>query len=372
MTPHSLALRIRGRRRTAEIRVLVTGAGSGSSSNLVRALRTMTHPPVIVGVNHDRFTLQQSAADANYLCPRYDSPDFIESALDIVDRQSLNVVMPSDDDAVKAFSDARDQFPLDLFLPARRSIELCQDKYALNRFLLRRAIPAPRAHKLRELKNVDKVMSRFSRGRIMWCRARRGSRSLAATPVASSLQARSWITQWRDLQGVKVSDFMLAEYLPGRHVVVYSVWLCGRLLLARSAEMLSYFAAGNNPSGVFSLPSLAKMVVIPEALRTSARALKAIEKRPTGVFIVEMKGSVTGKLCITEINAGRFPSGASALLSAGTYNMIEVFARAAIGRPISIADPLGDLSDRYLVRDIDSLPGVFTTAELLEGVRRTT
>jgi hypothetical protein len=353
-----------------DIRVLITGAGTGSSGNLVRALRAMTPPPVIVGVNHDRFTLKQSLADVNYLCPRYDTHQFVDSVLEIVKQESINVVMPTDDDAVKAFSETRDRFPVELFLPRRETIELCQDKYALNVFLRRRTIPAPLAYEVRALRDLERIFAGFSRDGLLWCRARRGSRSLAATPVATVEQARAWITQWRDLQGVKVSDFMMAEYLPGRHIVVYSVWRDGRLLLARSVEILSYFAAGNNPSGVFSLPSLAKTVVVPEALQVTVRALQAIETRPSGAFIVELKESANGVLCITEINAGRFPSGATALLSAGKHNMIAVFALSAVGEPVTIDNPHSSSSNYYLVRDIDAIPGVFSTTELLEGIQR--
>ena len=357
--------------KKVDIRVLITGAGTGSSSNLIRALRTMTPVPVIVGVNHDRFTLKQSLADVNYLCPQYDTHHFIDSALEIIRKEFINVVMPTDDDAVRALSEGRDQFPFELFLPRRETIELCQDKYALNLFLRRRTIPAPLAYEVRILRDVDRIFAHFSRDGLLWCRARRGSRSLAATPVASVEQARAWISQWRDLQGVKVSDFMLAEYLPGRHIVVYSVWRDGCLLLARSVEILSYFAAGNNPSGVFSLPSLAKTVVEPEALRVTVRALQAIEKHPSGAFIVELKESATGVLCITEINAGRFPAGATALLSTGKHNMIAVFALSAVGERVTIDDPYDSSPDYYLVRDIDAIPGVFSITELLEGIQRT-
>src|SRR5207244_3341308 len=45
------------------IRALVTGAGTGSSGNVIRALRAMTPVPFRVGVNHDRFTRAQLAAD---------------------------------------------------------------------------------------------------------------------------------------------------------------------------------------------------------------------------------------------------------------------------------------------------------------------
>jgi carbamoyl-phosphate synthase large subunit len=354
---------------TSRIRALITGAGTGSSGNVVRALRAMRPVPHIVGVHSDRFTLRQSLADRSYLCPPVAAETFVPAVLDIVKRQRINVVMPGDDDAVKALSDHRRRFPMPLFLPRRATIDLCQDKYALCVFLRRRRIPAPLTYALRSLEGLAPIFARFSRKGLLWCRARRGSRSVAATPVATVEQARGWITQWRDLRGVKISDFTLSEYLPGRHFIVQSVWREGRLLLAQATEVLSYFAAGNNPSGSFSLSSLAKTVVAPEALQVTLRAVRAIEKRPSGTFFVELKEAAGGVPCVTEINAGRFPSGVTALLALGRHNMVAVFVLAALGEPVTIDDPYGSSEDHYLVRDIDAVPGVYSAAELSEGIR---
>jgi hypothetical protein len=349
-----------------QIRVLVTGAGTGSSANLIRALRTMTPRPYVVGANNDRFVLKLSIADSNYLCPDAAASEFTGALLNIVKRERINVVMATDDNVVKALSDRRRRFPIDLLLPRRETIDLCQDKYALNVLLRRRNVPAPRTFEIRSLRGLDKIFAHFSNEGLLWCRARRGSRSLAAAPVANIEQARSWITQWRDLQGLKVSDFTLAEYLPGRHFIVQSVWHKGRLLRAQAIEVLSYFAAGNNPSGVFSLSCLAKTVAAPEAVQVAQSAVRALEKAPSGAFFVELKESADGIPSITEINAGRFPSGVTALLAVGKDNMIAAFAATAIGEQVSIAEPNGSALEYYMVRDIDVIPRVFPATELVE------
>jgi hypothetical protein len=359
-----------GSMKKRDIRALIIGAGTGSSGNLIRALRIMTPRPYIVGLNDDRFVLKLSLADRNYLGPEPTSDEFANSILEIIRRERINVVMPTDDNVVKALSDERDRFPIELLLPRKDTIDLCQDKYALNAFLRRRAISAPLTYEVRSLRDLDRIFARFSRADLLWCRARRGSRSLAAIPVATAEQARAWITQWRDLQGIKVSDFTLGEYLPGRHFIVQSVWRNGSLLRARSIEVLSYFAAGNNPSGVFSLSCLAKTVLATEALEVALRAVQALERHPSGAFFIELKETVDGNPSITEINAGRFPSGVTALLAVGKDNMIAIFALAAVGRAITATDPYGSALEHYLVRDIDAVPGVFSATNLLEGICR--
>lgn len=353
-----------------DIRALITGAGIGASGNLIRALRAMPSKSYIVGVNDDRFLIKLSLADRNYLCPQPARSEYVDAVLEIIRRERINVVIPTEDNVVKVLSDARDRFPLELLLPRKRTIDLCQDKYALNVFLRDRVISAPLTHEIKSLRDLDRIFARFSRAGVLWCRSRHGARSLGATPVATAEQARAWITQWRDLRGIKVSDFTLSEYLPGRHFIVHSVWRNGDLLRAQSIEVLSYFAAGNNPSGIFSLACLAKTVNAGSPLEVALSAVRALERHPSGAFSVELKESVTGVPSITEINAGRFPAGVTALLAVGKDNMVAVFASAALGRTISVGEPHGSAQEHYLVRDIDAVPGVFSATDLLEGICR--
>jgi carbamoyl-phosphate synthase large subunit len=357
-------------KKKRDIRVLISGAGTGTSGNVIRALRVMKPKPKIIGINHDRFVIKQSLADRDYLCPEPASSEFVDSILEIIKRERINVVIPTDDSVVKALSDARDRIPIDLRLPRRKTIDLCQDKYALNVFLRDRAVPVPLTYEVRSLRHLRAIFARFSRVGVLWCRARRGSRSLAATPVTTEEQARAWIMLWRDLQGVEVSDFTLGEYLPGRHFIVQTLWHNGRLLCAQSVEVLSYFAAGNNPSGTFSLSCLAKTVVASEALQVTLSAVRALERYPSGTFCVELKETTEGAPLITEINVGRFPSGVTTLLAIGNDNMIAVFASAAVGHLITVNEPYGSALERYLVRDIDAIPGVYSVTDLAKGVYR--
>src|SRR5262249_18692102 len=138
-----------------QIRVVITGAGTGSSGNLIRALRAATPRPYLIGVHDDRFMLKLSLADRNYLCPKLGSAEFVDTMVEIIKREQVNVIMPTDDNAVKVLSDARDRFAIELLLPSRRTIRLCQDKYALNLFLRDRAISAPVTYEVQTLRDLD-------------------------------------------------------------------------------------------------------------------------------------------------------------------------------------------------------------------------
>ena len=220
-------------------------------------------------------------------------------------------------------------------LRRRETIDLCQDKQALNAFFRDGGIPVPRFYEVGSLDDLEEIFARFEGDGVLWCRVRRGSRALGATAVTNVDQARSWIAQWRDLRGIKVSDFTLGEYLPGRHYVA-TAFDAGRLLLAQTTETLSYFAVGNNPSGTSSMPNLSRTVVAPEPLRISTRSARSRTVRRG--FRVEFKETLDGNPAIMEINAGRFPAGTTNLLAACPTNMIEVFARASAGEIMAIQE----------------------------------
>jgi len=350
------------------IRALVTSAGSGAAGNLIRALRRVPHA-YIVGINDDRFTLRQSSADRSYLCPVPGKKSFIDFVSEVVRRERVNVIMPGDDNFVKAFSDARRRFPHQLLLPAQKTIDLCHDKFALSEFFRCKRIRVPRTYAVTSLRTIEAVFARFPYESMLWCRARRGSRSVGATPVMNVEQARAWITLWRDMHGVAASDFTIGEYLPGRHFVVPSIWHKGTLLRVQATEILAYFAAGNNPSRVSSLGALAKTVVADDALRTALDAARALERRPNGVFCVELREAADGVPAITEINIGRFPAGIAALLAIGKDNMVGLFASAATGNPTTAAEPLGTAKEYYMVRDIDAEPGIVSASRLQKVMR---
>ena len=74
----------------------------------------MSPKPHVVGVNHDRFFLKLSIADANYVTPDPDGGEFTDALLKIIKRERINVVMATNDNVVKVLSDDRRRYKIDL------------------------------------------------------------------------------------------------------------------------------------------------------------------------------------------------------------------------------------------------------------------
>jgi carbamoyl-phosphate synthase large subunit len=197
---------------------------------------------------------------------------------------------------------------------------------------------------------------------------RTGSGSTGAIPVARPEQARSWIAYWTEMRGVPATSFILSEYLPGRDFSCQAVWKSGALVLVKTCERLSYFGGGGNPSGTSSISQLAKTVFAPEVVAVCTAAIRAIDPRASGTFNFDLRENARGVPCLTEINAGRFPSGTNIFDLTGRFNLAATFVRVALDEPVRLREAYDPAEGYYTVRDLDTLTGVFHADELFDKI----
>jgi biotin carboxylase len=352
-----------------ERQLLVSGAGSGGTNNLIASLRERdTAGLFIVGYHTDRFILMKSPADRNYVMPPTTHPRFADTLRRIVEKERIDLIIPTQDVDVLALVRCEGAIAARVFLPSPSTIELCQDKYELTTFLRARNVPAPETYPVASLDEIDASFARLGSPSRVWCRIRVGSGSRGAIPVGSVEQARSWITYWQQMRGVPVSSFTLSEYLPGRDFLCQSIWKDGTLILARTFERLSYFDGSNRASGVSSFSALAKTVYEPQVFEVCRQAVLAVDRNASGLFSIDLKANADGVPCVTEINAGRFFIGMTSFDRVCKHNMTLAYVRLALGEPVDLRDEYDVAADYYLVRDLDTLPRVFHADEMFEGI----
>lgn len=351
-------------------RVLVLEAGSAPSSNLIRSLQAGDPSLTIIGCNTSRFVLKKSAAERNYVLPL--STGALAAALrSIIQAERIDLVIPTNDGDVARLVRLRGKLGCRTFLPSRRLIERCHDKYALTVFLRQRGIPVPKTYPIEDPSRIDRIFRRFGARSKLWCRIRAGSGSYGAIPVRSPDQVRGWMAFWEGMRAVPRGSFTLSEYLPGRDYSVQCLWHRGRLVLAKMAERITYLNTGS-PSGRSSMPALAKTVHDPYVIDVCARAIRALDARASGVFFVDLKESEQGDPCITEINAGRFATMTNIHDLAGKHNMAVTYVRLALGKKVTIPHAYDYAEGFYLVRSVDTLPAVLRKDELFEDVESVT
>jgi carbamoylphosphate synthase large subunit len=349
-------------------RLLVMGAGSAGAENLIRSLRGADSSLVLLGGNDDRFVVRRSAADARHVVPSPGTPRFVPALRRLIRESRIDLVIPTIDRDVQALSDARAEFRGQLFLPAARVIALCRDKYRLTTALRRQGVRAPATYPVRGPDGVDEIFARLGRPSRVWCRPRTGTCARGGGAVSTPDEARRWMAVWETMQGVPISAFTLAEYLPGREILCQSVWQRGRMVLANTFERLAYFGADNIPSGVTSLSSLAKTVIEPHVVEISRAAIAAVAPGASGAFSVDVKEDAEGRPHVTEINAGRFFMAMTAFDRVLKHNIALTYVRLARKERVDLGEVYDAVADYYMVRDMDTEPGVFHADDFFDGV----
>ena len=188
-------------------------------------------------------------------------------------------MIPGNDRDARVLAEMHERTPLPCrtFLPALKTIALCQDKYDLNLRLRDRDVPVPRTYPVSDRASLVEAWRALAPRDLAWCRIRRGGASRGATKVRDADQAWDWISYWHTMRGVPVEDFTLSEFLPGRDYNVQGIWFKGRLVLIKMCERLSYLNANQQPSGMASTPALAKTVWEPAAIAACEAAICAID-----------------------------------------------------------------------------------------------
>ena len=348
-------------------RVLVTRAGSGAATTFMTGLRQGGLGITIVGCHDDPFVLKKSSADANYLVPPVWDRRYPTALIHVVAHERIDLVVPVSDGDVDAVSRARSLLGDRIFLPAPRTLAICRDKLRLAECLRRSGVPAPASFPVAGLSSLRAVFRKLPRGRGAWCRARLGAGSLGAAPVASAEQARAWVGLWCAVRGASPSDFMVAEYLPGRDFACQTLWVDGTLVLVKTTERLAYVDGRSRLSGTSSVASLHKTVRDERVVDIVKHAVLAVDKRASGAFSIDLKENADGQPAVTEINAGRLLSGTTIFDVVGQYNMSATYVRLGVGQDPEIRDVYDSIEGHYVCRDLDTQPHVFDRIGFWDG-----
>lgn len=352
-------------------KILLTGAGSGGGENLIRSLRAGSVPLEIYGSNMDEHVLARSGADKKVYLPSAGKEEYTEALARVVRREGIELVIPNNDTEVGRLSQDRERIPCTVFLPPKDTVTVCQDKLQMHRIFEGAGIAQASYRGLESLDDIEAFMADFPCDRY-WIRPRRGSGSMGATWIEKPHQAKAWIGLWMELRGLRLNDFIISEFLPGRDYAFQSVWKDGRPVVAKLVERLVYFLGRNRLSNMSSTPAVAKTLRDDDALETIFKAIHAVAGTPHGNFCLDLKGRSEGTMCVTEFNIGRFCMITPIFDMTGKYNTAEMHVRAALGLDISVDDPIDIEENCYLLRDLDTPPTILREAEfnrIIEGAK---
>ncbi|MBU1999383.1 MAG: carboxylate--amine ligase, partial [Candidatus Omnitrophica bacterium] len=332
-------------------RILITGAGGTPSTNFVRSLRKSGERFFIIGVDCDEYYLQRAETDIRYLVPKTSSTDYIPVLKDIIRKYKAELIYSQPDPEIAIISKYRDSLGIRTFLPADRTIEICQSKLASYNVWKEAGLKVPRTIRLNGAQDLKEAYSKF--GKPVWLRAIVSYGGGKDSFYTSDLEvAKAWI---RHCNGW--GNFTASEYLSPDSVTWLSLWKDGELIVAQGRKRL-YWEFGNRaPSGVTGLTGTGVTVSDPIVDKLAQKVIFAIDKKPNGIFAVDLTYDKKGVPNPTEINIGRFFTTHLFFTEAG-LNLPYIFVKLAFGeKPPKIRKKVNPLPEGLAwVRGMDFLP----------------
>jgi carbamoyl-phosphate synthase large subunit len=272
----------------------------------------------------------------------------------------VDFVHPQPSSEALVISGARKKVGANVFLPPAGVMRTGQDKLLSQRVLAKAGVPVAET---RAVAGGDDAAAVFrDLGKPLWVRARRGAGGRLSLLCASAEEARLWIDLWIK-RGTPRDEFIIQEYLPGRNIAWDSIWKDGNLVTSYARERLEYPFKHISPSGITGTPSVARTVRDKPLNSIAKKAVTAIDSKPSGAYSIDMRESSAGRMCVTEVDAGKFHSTmplwgliAVSHLNLPWYaNLADLYVRLGLGEKVREKIPQTDLipDGYYLLRDMD-------------------
>jgi len=349
-----------------QIKVLVLGAGAPSGVNFIKSL--LLKNIICYGTDSNKYHihLAQPYTHQTFLVPRCTHADYINSINRIIENNDIDFVHPQSSVQVKVISENRNKIKCKIFLPKKETIEICQDKMASALIWWTNGLcKEPISIDIRAGLVKQEIKYALDKYNKIWLRATEGAGGRGSTPVENVETGYHWIRYWRSKDWQKNSfweqwEWMAQPYLPGRNIAWHSLWKDGKLIISQAREHLEYIYPYLAPSGITGTPVVQRTLNEGKINLIAESSVLAIDKKPNGIFCVDLKEDKDGKPIPTEINAGRFFTTSFFFSELGRQcgieraNMPYLYLLLGLDREIPKGNKYNILPDNiYWIRHID-------------------
>jgi carbamoyl-phosphate synthase large subunit len=138
------------------VTVLVSASGAPGTAALLRALRENGEREVrLVGTDRSERSVGLHLCDAFHLVPSGTDPGFVDAMLEVVARESVDVVLPQSSFDLQALAEERDRFDVPVLVSPPDAIRRSNDKAESYDLLHRLDVPAPAFRRVRGAAEVE-------------------------------------------------------------------------------------------------------------------------------------------------------------------------------------------------------------------------
>ncbi len=332
--------------------ILVLGTGGSATTNFIRSLRLSGEKFNIIGTDSNKYYIQRSEADKNYLIPLCTHQDYISALKNIVKKEKIDFIHLQNDKEISVISEYRKEFKDKLFLPSKETIRICLDKYR-SYLKWKNVVPQPKKFIIKTKANLKSAFKELNG--IKWLREITGAGGRGSLKTEDLDEAFYWINKHNGW-----GKFEVAEYLSDQSITWSSIWKDGKLIVAQGRKRLFWELAANTLSGVTGATGAA-VTISDNVLDGIAEAsILAIDKKPHGIFSVDLTYDKNGAPNPTEINISRFFTTILFFTEAG-LNMPLMYTKLFFNEAIKVDKRYNPLTDNYVwIRGMDFLPKLLT------------
>jgi carbamoyl-phosphate synthase large subunit len=347
-------------------KILIAGAGGAPSEGVINSLLRSKKKETVLGMGSEPTDLILSKAERKLYIPYANTPAYKQSLLNLLGTEQPDLVHFQNDLEIYHASLFRDEIIATgtrVFMPPHDVIDTCVHKYKSYLAFRDAGLCVPRnimIHNESDLRDAFATLADTT-GRI-WLRASSiGGGGKGSLPTNDYALAKGWIDHYKGW-----GDFVAAEMLRPETLTWLSIWHEGELVVAQSRERRGWTHGSRSISGVTGVTKVGITIDDEQVNAIAVQSIKAVSKKPHGIFGVDMAFDSNGIPNPTEINISRFFTTVLFFTEAG-LNLPEIFKDIALyGEFPLLPKKINPLPSGLLwLRGMDVVPRLMTD----EGIR---
>ena len=349
-------------------KILIAGAGGTPSENVISSLLECNKKETIIGMGSESSDLMLSQASKKYMIPYAVEKDYKNKLVKLLNLEKPDLIHFQNDTEILEASRLRKDIlatGTKLYMPTHEVIENCVDKGKSAVIWAKNGIKIPKTFDINNTNDLKKAFDQLgdSDGKI-WLRANVGGGGRGALPTNNYDFAKQWIDRFKGW-----GKFTGAELLTEKTVTWLSIWHEGELVVAQTRNRKAWNLGNRTLSGVTGVTKVGETFSCDNVNRIAQDAIFSIDKRPHGIYGVDMTYDKKGIPNPTEINISRFFTTVHFFTTAG-LNMPKIFKDIVLYNEFPTLDKkINPLEDGLLwLRGMDRKPLLTTEEKILKDL----
>ncbi|MFT4412565.1 carboxylate--amine ligase [Fredinandcohnia humi] len=351
-------------------KIVITDVGVAPAENVIKSINKSKIKEEIVGVSRNPFNLFSSKAQLkHHISYEYAfGSEYKKSLLGLLNQEKPKLAIFMNDREILEASKFRGEIQATgtkLYMPEHKVIEACTDKYLSYKVWESEGIKVPKTLIINDRSDLKRAFSELgdNDGKI-WLRSTIGAGGKGALPTNDYEFAQNWIDIYNGW-----GEFTASELLQSEKTVTWlSIWYEGELVVAQTRRRKSWGFGNRTLSGVTGITGVGETFSDDTVDRVALDTIFAIDKKPHGVYGVDMTYDRNGFPNPTEINM-RFFTTCYFFTEAG-LNMPEIYKDIILhNRFPTVEKKINPLPNGLLwIRDMDREPILTTEEEVMKSL----